>query len=157
MSLPTQPAEWGYTGAEPRVWGAWLHEWLEETPPVTREGNDMALRALRDVRGDLDQVIDQLEVWQRQHDADLQRGRVRSGDDAVSGADERRMEARAIDDAIDEAAERQYRDTLEGRRNRFEDEPRGDRDLPGYDRRVFGGDELDGEGPVRPRRHADDG
>lgn len=158
LVIPTLPDEWADTMAEPRVWGAWLAEWLENTPPMTRADNDSALRALQSVRSEINQVIDQLEVWQRQHDAQLPMVKRMAGDDAMDHADarERLRETLELDDAIDEAHEADYRDHLERRRRPVEDDARGDRDLPGYDRRSFGADDAEVQRPPRRRRDAPD-
>ena len=138
------PSEWGDTMAPPRTWGSELVEWLEATPPVTRDDTDMAHRALLDLRAELDQVLDVLEVEMRRHNADLTRVSIKRGDDARDHAADMRREQLEHDDAIDAHHEAEYRAHLERRPRLIEDEPRGDRDLPGYDRREFGRDETDG-------------
>lgn len=152
------PGEWGDTMAAPRVWGWELTRWLEASPPTTRDDVDLAHRALLDLRADLDQVLDVLEVEMRRHNAELPRyGPMLRGDDAREHADalEARRETLELEDAIDEANEADYRASLEAREPLIErEEPRADRDLPGYDERLFGRDELDRPPPLQSRRRS---
>lgn len=157
MSAALLPDGWGHSMAAPQAWGAELLEWLEAHRPEGRDDTGIAYRALLALRDDLQQVIDELGISMAMHNKELGRAGRLVGDDAMDRADmlARAGENRLIDEGNAALADLDYYAAIVERvRTRDTDEARADRDLPGYDGRMFGWRERENETRISTPSHS---